>query len=98
MHEFILIHAYRNPDLPHLAHVTVPKPGLWRLDILGRPMCLWRAAPGDTGWAANAHVAEVYGFLDDATEFWAQAVAPTAVRREELLAAIATVERVASDG
>jgi hypothetical protein len=40
----------------------------------------------------------VYGFLDDATEFWSQAVAPTAVRREELLAAIATLERVASDG
>jgi hypothetical protein len=97
-HEFILIHAYRNPDLPHLALVTVPRPGLWRLDILGRPMCVWRAASGDAGWAANAYAAEVRGFFDDATEFWAQAVAPTVVRREQLLAAIATVERVASDG
>ena len=97
-HEFILMHADQNPDLPRLALITVARPGLWRLDILGRPMCVWRAAPGDAGWAANAYLAEVRGFLDDATEFWAQAVAPTAVRREQLLAAVATLERIASDG
>jgi len=97
-HEFILMHADQNPDLPHLAFVTVPSPALSRLDILERPMCVWRAAPGDAGWAANAHLAEVRGFLDDATEFWAQAVAPTAVRREQLLAAVATLERLTSDG
>lgn len=37
-------------------------------------------------------------FLDDATELWAQVVAGTAVRREQLLAAVATLERVESDG
>ena len=36
--------------------------------------------------------------LDDATELWAQVVAGTAVRREQLLAAVATLERVESDG
>ena len=89
--EFLLLHVDPKPEF---AMVTHPAPQSCRLDIAGRPMLVWRAAPGDTGWAANAYAAEVVGYLDDATLFWGQAVALTQSRREALLAGLATLERV----
>ena len=89
--EFLLFHVDPNPEF---AVITPPGPTACRLDLAGRPMKLRRIAPGDLGWAANAYAAEVIGFLDDATHFWGQVVSPTETRRESLLAALATIERV----
>jgi len=90
--EFLLLHVDPNPEV---AIITDPGPTSCRLDIAGRPMQLRRIAPGDPGWAADAYAAEAIGFLNDATHFWAQVVSPTEPRRESLLAALATLERVA---
>jgi len=89
--EFLLLHVDPNSEF---AVITRPGPTSCRLDLAGRPMQLRRIAPGDPGWAANAYAAEVIGFLDDATHFWGQVVAPTETRRESLLAALATLERM----
>lgn len=89
--EFILLHV--DPNLEY-AVVTYPSPKSCRLDVAGRLMEARRIAPGDAGWAANAYAAEVTGFLDDATLFWAQVVSPTEMRRESLLAGLATLARV----
>lgn len=89
--EFLLLHVDPSPEF---AVITRPGPASCRLDLAGRPMQLRRMALGDPGWAANAYAAEVIGFLNDATHFWGQVVAPNETRRESLLAALATLERV----
>lgn len=89
--EFLLLHVDPKPEFAMVMH---PGPESYRLDLVGRPMWVRRIAPGDSGWAANAYAAEVVGYLDDATLFWGQAVAPTESRREALLAGLATLERV----
>ena len=89
--EFLLLHVDPNPEF---AVITRPGPTSCRLDLAGRPMQLRRIAPGDPGWAANTYAAEVIGFLDDATAFWGQVVSPTEIRRELLIAALATLERL----
>ena len=89
--DFLLLHVDPNPEF---AVITRPGATSCRLDLVGRPMQLRRIAPGDPGWAANAYAAEVIGFLDDATEFWGQVVSPTETRRESLVAALATLERL----
>ena len=89
--EFLLLHVDPHPEF---AVITRPGPTSCRLDLAGRPMHLRRISPGDPGWAANAHAAEIIGFIDDATEFWGQVVSRTETGRESLLAALATLERV----
>lgn len=97
--EHLLLCADRNPDLPWLPTLmtspTDPRPR--RMNLVGRPMSVRRASPGepDSGWVSNTFLGEVHGFLDDATNFWVQAIARSAARRDELLAAVATLERTA---
>ena len=95
-YEFLLLHMDADPLLPSLAFITDPRPGYCRMDVLGRPMRVWRVAPGEQGWKAPAYAAEVHGFLDERTQFWGQAVAPSVERRERLLAAIGTLERTST--
>jgi hypothetical protein len=92
-HECVVLHVERDPALLREV-VTHAAPGFSRLDIVGRPMCVWRVAPGDSGWAANAYAGHLDGYLDDTTGFWGQVVAPTEERRETLLAGLATLERL----
>jgi len=70
-HEFLLLHM--DPD-PEFAASTHPGPKSCKAAFAGRLMEVRRVAPGDPGWAANAYAAEISGYLDDATLFWAQIV------------------------
>jgi len=88
--EFLLLHV----DPAQEFAIGHPNAASCRLSIAGRSMEARRIAPGDPGWAANVYSAEITGFLDDTRLFWGQVVSPTESRRELLLAAVATLERV----
>jgi hypothetical protein len=90
--ESILLYAQRDPELPGVHALTLPNSSMCHVIVAGRPMRVRRFGPGDPAWRGDGHVAEVHGFLDDRTSFWAQLEAPTAERRDLLLAALCTLE------
>jgi hypothetical protein len=89
----LLIHVDRDPHLPRLSNLTAAMPSDSQALVGGRPMRVRPLAPGDPGWAGKEFAGLVLGFLDEATRFWAQAVAPTEVTRDALLAAVLTLTR-----
>ena len=90
----IMLYAQRDPELPGVHALTLPNSSMSHVIVAGRPMRVRRFGPGDPAWRGDGHVAEVRGFLDDRTNFWAQVEAPTAERRDLLLAALCTLEVV----
>jgi hypothetical protein len=70
----------------------------------GKPSPAWsprgRDAPmavvrDDSDAARNAYVAEIVGFFDAKTAFWAQVFSRTAAQRDLLIASVGTLRRVA---
>jgi hypothetical protein len=79
------------PELPKLRAITNAHATMCHAIIAGRPMGIRRLAPGDPGWFGDCYAAEVYGFVNDSTEFWAQVRSLTAAGRDLLLAAVASL-------
>ena len=95
--EYLLLYLDHDADLPRLSQLTVAAPSHWQLTVADVPMRLRRYAPGDPEWRGQGFAGEIKGFLDEHTNFWAQSVAPTEQRRDELLGAVVTLIRV-TDG
>jgi hypothetical protein len=87
----ILAHLEYDPELPRLAGLPTTKSSDCQMIVAGALMRVRRFAPGDPAWRGSSFAAEVSGVLDRTAHFWAQAVAPTAERRDELLAAVGTL-------
>ena len=91
--EWLLVHVSRDPHLPLLGNLSLREPTDCQLMVAGRAMRVRRYAPGDGAWAGEGFAGGVSGFLDEATSFWAQAVAPSESRRNALLGTIGTLTR-----
>jgi hypothetical protein len=91
--EYLVIYVSRDPGLPKLGQLTTDATSSCQLTVGDSPMRLRRLAPGHSQWRGEGFAGEISGFLDERTRFWAQSVAPTQVRRDELLAAVATLSR-----
>jgi hypothetical protein len=87
----VALFASRDPWLPGLHTITRLDASLRRVTVAGRPMRLRRFGPGDPAYAGEGYAAEVHGYLDDATSFWAMINAGTPERRDLLLAALCTL-------
>lgn len=92
--EQLLINITRDPHLPKLGAFTQARRNHWQLVVAGAPMRMRLAAPGDPEWVGSGSTGEVTGFLNERTRFWAQAIARTERRRDELLGMIATLTRL----
>ncbi len=94
--EYLLIYVTRDPHLPRLGSLTAAAPSHCQLMVHRSPMRIRRFSPGDSEWRGEGFSGDVAGFLDERTQFWAQSVAPTAERRDKLLAAIGTLRGTAA--
>jgi hypothetical protein len=89
--ESLSLQAHRDRELPGVYTLTVASPGVTCLEVAGRPMRVRRYAPGAPEWRGEGYAAEVAGFLDDRTSFWALARGPRYEQCEYILAAVATL-------
>ena len=88
----LIVSARRRPELPGLHALEGPGPGGCGLRPADRPMPVgFRTEPRRGG--GTWHRAWVSGFLDDTTEFFVDVIAPSAGRRDSLLAALGTLRR-----
>ena len=96
--ESLYLQTHRDPELPGVYTLTTASPGVTWLEVAGRPMRVRRCAPGDPQWRGDGYAAEVAGFLDDRTSFWALSQAPLYEQSEYILAAVATLSTYAREG
>jgi hypothetical protein len=89
---WLLLMAYRDPQLPMLASLAPGGSSSRRAVVAGQQMHVRRCVPGDGVYVGDGYAADVQGILGEQTRFWAQVVAPTVERRDALLAALLTME------
>lgn len=89
----LVLSASRRAGLPGLHALEGGGPDGCRLTVGGRPMAVSRRA--DRGGRRVVYAAAVTGFLDDTTDFYAGVTAPSAGRRDSLLAAVGTLAAAA---
>jgi len=87
----VLLQVERESDLPQLSQLIEPDDSWCQLLIANRPAGVCLLAPGDGRWTASDFAAEVHGFIDDASRFWAQVRSSTSAGRDTLLGALATL-------
>jgi len=93
----LLLSAERDTDLPMLPALTPGGPSSRRAVVGGRVMHVRRLGPADREYAGEGFAADVRGFLGERTHFLAQVFAPSGGRRDDLLAALLTLEATGAE-